>query len=78
MKRKLDVRFDVTSSSFNTALNIQIRSFGSSTFVYNSHLSPINVIIICRFMPTKKYMEVSLHAVPTALVTNPEKEELKS
>ncbi|XP_032679849.1 sodium-coupled monocarboxylate transporter 1-like [Odontomachus brunneus] len=33
---------------------------------------------ITRFMPTKKYMEVSLHAVPTALVTNSEKEELKS
>jgi len=29
-------------------------------------------------MPPKKYMEVSLHTVPTALMTNPEKEELKS
>ncbi|EFN79439.1 Sodium-coupled monocarboxylate transporter 1 [Harpegnathos saltator] len=33
---------------------------------------------VTRFMPTKKYMEVSLHTIPTALVTNPEKEELKS
>ncbi|KAG5318278.1 SC5A8 protein, partial [Pseudoatta argentina] len=33
---------------------------------------------ITRFMPPKKYMEVSLHTVPTALITNPEKEELKS
>jgi hypothetical protein len=29
-------------------------------------------------MPPKKYMEVSLHTVPTALMTNPEKEEVKS
>lgn len=29
-------------------------------------------------MPPKKYMEVSLHTVPTALITNSEKEELKS
>ncbi|XP_014468065.1 PREDICTED: sodium-coupled monocarboxylate transporter 1-like [Dinoponera quadriceps] len=33
---------------------------------------------VTRFMPAKKYMEVSLHTVPTALVTNLEKEELKS
>ncbi|XP_020293871.1 sodium-coupled monocarboxylate transporter 1-like isoform X2 [Pseudomyrmex gracilis] len=33
---------------------------------------------IARFLPPKKYIEVSLHTVPTALVTNLEKEELKS
>jgi len=37
-----------------------------------------HVFIIFRFMLPKKYMEVSLHTVPTALITNPEKEELKS
>lgn len=29
-------------------------------------------------MPPKKYKEVPLHTVPTALITNLEKEELKS
>lgn len=42
--------------------------------VDRDHFSPC----ITRFMPPKKYMEVSLHTVPTALVTNLEKEELKS
>lgn len=38
-----------------------------------------SVIIVRRFMPPKKYMEVSLHTVPTTpLVANPEKEELKA
>ncbi|XP_050448489.1 sodium-coupled monocarboxylate transporter 1-like isoform X2 [Cataglyphis hispanica] len=42
--------------------------------VNRDHFAPF----ITRFMPPKKYMEVSLHTVPTALVTNSEKEELKS
>jgi hypothetical protein len=48
-------------------------------FIYNYSLVICNnIVIICRFMPPKKYMEVSLHMVPTTLVTNSEREESKS
>lgn len=40
--------------------------------VDRNHFPPI----IQRLLPSKKYTEVSLHSVPTALVTNPEKEKL--
>ncbi|XP_066587928.1 sodium-coupled monocarboxylate transporter 1-like [Prorops nasuta] len=42
--------------------------------VNRDHFPPL----VRRFLPPKKYMEVSLHNVPTAIVTNPEKEELKN
>lgn len=31
-----------------------------------------------RFLPPKKYTEVPMHSIPTALITNPEKEKLNS
>lgn len=35
-------------------------------------------VIIFRFLPPKKYTEVPMHSIPTALITNPEKEKLNS
>ena len=77
-----------------TASNIKVRLLDSTYFeyifiafdnlcIYITYLFSLlylypHVFIIFRFMPPKKYMEVSLHTVPTALITNPEKEELKS
>lgn len=42
--------------------------------VDRNHFPPI----IQRFLPPKKYTEVPMHSIPTALITNPEKEKLNS
>jgi len=58
--------------------NLCIYTYLFYTYIFSLLYSYSYVFIIFRFMPPEKYMEVSLHTVPTTLITNPEKEELKS
>lgn len=55
--------------------------FGCTTeleiiFVLNPYGKMTKLFICSRFLPPKKYIEVPMHAIPTALVANPEKEKL--
>lgn len=53
--------------------NLHKKKITKLEYIYNARVN-----FCFRFLPPKKYTEVPMHSIPTALITNPEKEKLNS